>query len=644
MADKPIELDVVQTPDAIAALYRVYDTPHAIATHVENLLRGDDTGNIIEKLPHGSPWSEHSNLQLLAERALNDRPTSKDRPRSKRPSYVIAERLTDAIDATLPFSSHEQYVYQVALSRVATQALANEELASNRSTIGWVSTMLEGAHDAHLGPGLAAIIRTAPFATLEHCSELLCEMVYARAEDTRTMALWQIPAVRIAWSRRTAHPEQLFSLLEQIESLDEKIVQVLFGEVLHPNLDQTFRNRMLQHTIRLAGFMQARTLLSKLGDPSHINLIPGLVLVGKNAPTTATQRAILSACMRIGSPVAEPLVLELLQHPSSGMRFNAVEAAAVLGTRRCLEHLVKLEQEEERDDIAAHARAAITAIEERYPAARYAIAGGLSLSDDGGARGALTLARPDEGAISLYEEVERALTTSPQAEADDNLPQLSAPSNTAIIPAWYKLEVAPRKVPFGTKAELFYRQNLTGGLSFVFLGLSALMVWIPDVWFVPHLWIFLIVGFITMTIAKHKMETRTRALRLGHPSFADHLGCEYETQGNNKILVHKFGYMTEDGEYIEQRRKFEGKLLPQFLEQQLASKPTAPILYLPEATEAEREQSSNIVFIDEFKSIQVGHTGELEGSALWVGLFGVMAVLEVLMFVSLLARIIFIFL
>ena len=192
--------------------------------------------------------------------------------------------------------------------------------------------------------------------------------------------------------------------------------------------------------------------------------------------------------------------------------------------------------------------------------------------------------------------------------------------------------------------EVIDRQNLTGGLSFVFLGLSALMVWIPDVWFVPHLWIFLIVGFITMTIAKHKMETRTRALRLGHPSFADHLGCEYETQGNNKILVHKFGYMTEDGEYIEQRRKFEGKLLPQFLEQQLASKPTAPILYLPEATETEREQSSNIVFIDEFKSIQVDHTGELEGSALWVGLFGVMAVLEVLMFVSFLARIIFIFL
>ena len=643
MAGKPPETGGIQTHDAIAALYRSYETPHTIAIHIENLLHGDDTDRVVEKLPPDSPWRDASNIHLLAERVSKTGRDDKTRLGSKRPSYVIAERITDAIDDSLPLTEQPPDSYHLALSRVATHVLADEELASNRSIIAWVSKMLEGGQDAHLGPGLAAIVRNASFSTLEHSSDLTCEMIYSRADDPRTLDLWKNAAVRIAWSRRSSHPDRLFALLEKIESLDEKIVQVFFGEVLHPNLDGNLRNRMLRHTIRLAGFMQARTLLSKLGDPSHVKLIPGLVSVGKNAPNTATQRAILAACTRIGSPIAEPLVIELLQHPSSGMRHNAVDAAGALGTRRCLEHLLEIEKNEEGGELAEKARDAITAIEQRYPAAKYAVAGGLSLSDEGGSRGALSLILPDEGAISLYEEVERALKTPPREQTSDNLPQVSA-STTDLAPAWYRLEVAPRKVPFSTRAELFYRQNLTGALSFVFLGIAALMVWIPNAFTIPHLWIFMLVGLITGTFAKHRMDMRSRALELGHPSYADHQGCEYETQGNNKILVHKFGYMTEEGDYIEQKRKFEGKLLPQLTERQLEERPTSPILYLTDVHENEREQSTNVVFIDEFKSIQVGQSGELEASVLWAGLFGTMAVMQLLTIVSFLARIISFFL
>ena len=642
MAGGKLELDVISTPEALTVLESVYGMPHDVVVQLDNILQGD-APDILERLPYGSPWGEPANIQLLAERIYPAAP--RESTRRKRPTYVIAERISDAIDAAFPLSDGEKERYHLGFTRVAAHLLADEELASNRSTIAWVGRMLEAAHDHLLGPSLAAIIRTAPFTTLEHASESLCEMVYLRAEDGRTKDLWEVAALRLAWARRGEDPERLLAILGGIEALEERVVQILFGEVLHPNIDQRLRNEMLHHTLRLAGFMQARNLLSRIGDPSHIHLIPGLVSVGKHSPTAATQRAILSACVRIGSPIAEPLVLELLAHPSSGMRYNAVEAAGALGTRRCLERLVAIEAED--GEIAARARRAIEAIEERYPAAKFAIAGGLSLSEDESARGALTLSLPDEGAISLYEEVEEILKTNPRANTE-NLPQVAGANSTALststTPAWYKLEVAPRRVPASARAELFYRQNLPGMLSIPFIGFASIFVWIPELLWLPHIWIFLVAGIIAAVFAARRANTRSRALALGHPSFADHQRCEYITQGNNKILVQHFGYMTEEGEYVEQSRKFEGKLLPQMIEDKLESRPTSPVLYLPDATASEREDSSNVVFIDDFKSIQVSQNGDLEGNTAWVTVFGFLALMQLLMLASFFFRILAIFL
>lgn len=613
-------------------LTREYGTPEAETKLLGRLLMGT---TLLEKFdfPPSSPWKNPRNIKLLSDRiahlAKRGESTPSDEDAATFEGMAIrlfSDRLIECIDAALPVDDSDAGKTHLALTRICIALLADRGFASKQQTLDWVQEWLTSKQGVLLEPSLAAVLNAAPMNRLEDISAAFFTFLEEGAE--RAPETWLPSLLYVAWAQRSRHQETLLAQLERAEQLPGACTERLFRELLRPEIEQSLRTVMLPQLLRLADLQRARVMLLLLDNPTQQFMVPGLVAAGVTARKTTTQLAILRACVRIGSPIAEPLIIELLQTAAPGMKYNAVDAAGAICTRQCLIHLSAIVEEGSRL-LADRARIAMEAIEARYPASDYAARGSLTLSEDDGVSGALSLALGDAGAVTLYREAEAeaARTVEPVVEA-------SARAKMAREPSIYRLDVPPRKLGLNLLAACFYQNNLAGLLTLLVPVIAPVAVG----WYSNDLGTPLTVIFcVALALGVFKVFRLGKRLKYGQPAYVEHLGISDVTRYDHKSGMrkhagynHAFEFMTETGELVETSRRFSNNALAESVRERIKSGAEEPVLYVP-GEDGEESSGGDVLFLPEQKHIEVDKQGNLVPSSILGKLYWVLILVHILL-------------
>lgn len=561
-------------------------------------------------LPKTSPWREQTNLRVLYDRLdiLDTRGDDAPSPRA------LAERLIGLIDDALPLDDNPATKHHLAFTRIAAQLLAAPGLASRQQTIDWVQEWLTSGRGDLLSPSLAAIVGAARAdALIDADPTLVAFLEDAAAHDPE---VWLPSILQLDWARREERADLLIARLESLDHLPSACIEYLFLQQLRLDIEQSLRTRMIPLLLRLADFQHVRVMLLALDNPAQHFMVPGLVAAGVASTKTTTQLAIMEACVRIQSPTAEPFVIELLRHPGPGMKYNAASAAGALGTRRCLGHLLELTESGGRE-LSARAEQAMEAIEARYPASDYAEQGSLTLSEEDGVSGALSLVLADAGALALYREAEDAVSHTARPTG------AGAPSDgesSSGEPSIYRLDVPPRKLGANLYIACFYQKNLAGLASVIIPLLAPIIVG----WYSSDMGSIVgLVFFVAVAIGVYSVLRIGRLLRHGQPSYAEHIAIDVERHydretGNHRHVGYKqrFAFMTETGDIVEASRRFTNQTFHDDLEAFVESGADDPLLFVPR-DDGEPYSGSDVLFLREQGHIEVDERGNLVSSAPW---------------------------
>lgn len=208
-------------------------------------------------------------------------------------------------------------------------------------------------------------------------------------------------------ARHTADPE--LKLL-RAELLPERPFETARTLALAAELGTSVRLKALDLAVRTGDPRLSELLARLVAEPAgtlsraamrrvrreHAAQVLGALGARARAADLPTARALLDALIELGDSAAEPALLELLRRHESALRDELVEALGQLGGLRAVEPLLALEASG-----VAQARGAITRIQSRMGEVE---AGRLSVVHDTGAEGGLSLAGPDEGALSLADD------------------------------------------------------------------------------------------------------------------------------------------------------------------------------------------------------------------------------------------------
>lgn len=544
-----------------------------------------------EPSPGGNP--SEAELKLLRDcvEYLDEQGDDASRPR--RAWFVMAERLIDALDRWSSLRNHAQNKHLATFYGLGAHALAQPPFCNSRAVISWSQKHKR----AHPGVHDALLRHIDPARVSEHAEVIIAGLQDTLEDDSSAVLPGEVRAGILVWDEA---PEVAAKLLDELgQELPDEDARLTHELLLARDLSDPTVARAISRLWAASSWMTQRILLKTLDSADHAPLLPELVELGKTATSPATQRVALDACARIGHVAAEPLVLEMLDSPIRALRLAAARAAAAVATRRSIARLHEL-VEDETIQLKATAMEAIEAIEERYPASKFATRGGLTLAEGDSIRGALSVAVGDDGALSLYDEVERALEREPAAPSSSTETSLATRASDAVMPAWYALQPAPRKVPLGGVLELHTIHSLPAAISVIAMMMVGTFIWIPEGMLIPHTWIGLMVAFISFTLGHSKARMHARALRDGIPTMAEFREMrQYKNGNDNVVYEYTFEYMTEEGELATSKRTFRTRRT-RFED----AKPD-PMLYLPGEGDAE------IVLLDEFQAIHVDKTGKL---------------------------------
>ncbi len=574
-------------------------------------------------LPKTSPWRKQANLRVLYDRldVLDKRGDLAPTPRA------LVERLIGLIEDALPLENGPSARYHLVFTRIAAQLLAVPGLASRQQTIDWVQEWLTSGRGELLSPSLAAVVNAARADTLVDAGTALVTFLEDAAE--RDPELWITSILRVDWAKREERADLLIARLESLDHLPSTCVEYLFLQQLRLDIEQSLRTRMIPLLLGIADFQHVRVMLLSLDNPAQHFMVPGLVAAGIASNKTTTQLAILGACERIQSPTAEPFVIELLRHAGPGMKYNAVNAAGVIGTRRCLSHLLEIRESGGRL-LSAHAEGAMEAIEARYPASDYAEQGSLTLSEGDGMDGALSLALGDAGTLTLYREVEDVIADT-MKPADQDAPR--EPKQASSEPSIYRLDVPPRKLGINLYIACFYQKNRAGFASLIIPLLAPIIVG----WYSSDMGsIVSLVFFIVVALGIYRVLRISALLRHGQPSYAEHLSItdeySYDREtGNRRHVGYKqhFAFMSETGDIIETSRRFTSNGFRDDLEAFVRSGADDPILFVPREG-GEQYPGSDVLFLREQGHLEVDERGNLVCSAPWGKFYVLIAIAHVL--------------
>ena len=574
-------------------------------------------------LPKDSPWRQLANLQVLYSRLdiLDKRGDDAPSPRA------LAERLIGLIDDALPLDDSPAAKYHLAFTRIAAQLLADTSLASRQQTLDWVQEWLTSGRGELLSPSLAAIVSAARADALVDASDTL--VTFLEDAAARDPERWTTSILCVDWAKREARADLLTARLESLDHLPPASIEYLFLQQLRLDIEQSLRTRMIPLLLRLADFQHVRVMLLALDNPAQHFMVPGLVAAGIASTKTTTQLAILRACVRIQSPTAEPFIIELLRHAGPGMKHNAADAAGALGTRRCLSHLGDIAERGGRQ-LSARAELAMEAIEARYPASDYAEQGSLTLSEEDGVSGALSLALGDAGTLTLYREVEDVIADT-TASATQDTPR--EPEAAPAEPSIYRLDVPPRRLGVNLYLACFYQKSHAGLLSLIIPLLAPIVVG----WYSSDLGsVVMGVFFVTVAVGIYRVSRISALLRHGQPSYAEHLSIDDEYRydretGNRRHVGYKqrFEFMTETGDIIETSRRFTSKGFRDDLEAFVRSGADDPILFVPREG-GEPSPGADILFLREQGHVEVDERGNLVCAAPWGKFYVLIAIAHLL--------------
>ncbi|CAN0551670.1 unnamed protein product, partial [Laminaria digitata] len=166
----------------------------------------------------------------------------------RRPAYVIAARLCDALDATIPLNQERERL-DILLARAAVAMLSCGEFPTTQSVIEWVTSVLEREQEGGIEKELASVIVASDDDTIRPNQPALTDLIEARF--AREKRVWQGAMVRLVWARREEDPQRIIDTLQVLDSLGEGGVEAIFREAHKGALALPVRNALLSESLRL---------------------------------------------------------------------------------------------------------------------------------------------------------------------------------------------------------------------------------------------------------------------------------------------------------------------------------------------------------------------------------------------------------
>lgn len=357
---------------------------------------------------------------------------------------------------------------------------------------------------------------------------------------------------------------------------------------------------------------QFRGLMRKLDVAAYEPFLP--IWVGMVGQVSASTRKLL--VQRIAEAellTAEPFLQQVVSDGGEDVSVRATAAWALgkVGSRLSLAALLEAQQVRA---LRKDATEAIEAIEARYPAADFAAGqGALSLAGDGGVRGALSLMGADEGAISLYEEVQAALEAPRSSAGEDRAPSVAlARSHQRADIA--RLSAPPRSVWRARIAYIFLGHSLFDlfGVLFIYFGILTSAFAVAND---GTLWctaISLLIGAVWLysNYADARTSRYIRALRSGYVAMGEKTGrrvtIDRSGESETKTYHYDFRFMAENGEYYTFTQDEED------LRAALEDESEEPILYVPD-----RDGEPTVKLpLDAIRLVRIDRKGRLRLSAI----------------------------
>ena len=359
-----------------------------------------------------------------------------------------------------------------------------------------------------------------------------------------------VRAHRIALERMEVEGDRGIGALEQmIEAACEEgwpveaLVRTHEAALERLDLEEGERRvEALERLWRQAPWEARSVLMRQIGAPEHVALLSSLMAFVPELEAAAQLEAA-GALERIGHVAAEPVLAALVRGGAAAVALRAAEALEVLGTRLSLGPLYEREERARSPEFRAELQRAREAIVGRYPAS--ASAGSLTLSEQGEAAGALTLAGASAGDIALYE---RVLARAEEVDLREGERRELSPREEALA-CWKRLEPPPREWPEGAFALVGLRAfevALWGGLVLMPFVLFRMILGAPvGVGLLGRFFLFMVIapvalvraGLVAGELFREKFALKRGRHTIAHVTRVEGGVIEFEFTGEEGELL-----------------------------------------------------------------------------------------------------------